>query len=129
MDLSRIYLAVTIFLNSNYLHFLFWSREVSIGTQYGPISKTVSVDIKRQKWRYFKSKVFFHDIFAYQLYILGGEFSFVLALIGTFNPLLFLDQIFGSWIFIKNFQTFLEVKIGINHDRFNLTPCQAHRVL
>ena len=33
---------------------------------------------------------------------------------------------FFSWIFIKNFQTFLEVKIGIN--RVNLTPCQAHFV-
>ena len=34
---------------------------------------------------------------------------------------------FVSWIFIKNFQTFLEVNIEINRD--NLTPCQANWVL
>ena len=34
---------------------------------------------------------------------------------------------FVSWIFIKNVQIFLEVKIEINRD--NLTPCQAHWVL
>ena len=46
---------------------------------------------------------------------------------GGFTPLIILGLIFGSWIFIKNYQTFLEVKIEINWD--NLTPCQAHWVL
>ena len=41
---------------------------------------------------------------------------------GTFHPLFGSD--FVSWIFVKNFQTLLEVKIDIN--RVNLTPCQAH---
>ena len=35
---------------------------------------------------------------------------------GTFHPLSFLDQIFVSWIFIKNFQTILEEKIVSNSD-------------
>ena len=43
----------------------------------------------------------------------------------------YLLVLFGSdfvcWIFIKNFQTLLEVKIDIN--RVNLKPCQAHWVL
>ena len=46
---------------------------------------------------------------------------------GTFTYLLVLGLDFISWICIKNFQTFLEVKIDIN--RVNLTPCQAHWVL
>ena len=46
---------------------------------------------------------------------------------GTFTPLVILGLDFVSWICIKNFQTFLEVKIDIN--RVNLTPCQAHWVL
>ena len=46
---------------------------------------------------------------------------------GTFHPLSFLEQIFGSWIFIKSFKTFFEVKIDIN--RVNLPPCQAQWVL
>ena len=41
---------------------------------------------------------------------------------GTFHPLYFWDQI----LFIKNFQTFLKVKININ--QVDLTPCQAHYV-
>ena len=43
---------------------------------------------------------------------------------GGFTSLIILGLDFFSRIFIKNFQTFLEVKIEINHD--NLTPCQAH---
>ena len=46
---------------------------------------------------------------------------------GGFTPLIIFGLVFYSWIFIKNFQTFLEVKIEINWD--NLTPCQAHWVL
>ena len=46
---------------------------------------------------------------------------------GGFTSLIILGLDFVSWIFIKNFQTFLEVKIEINWD--NLTPCQAHWVL
>ena len=46
---------------------------------------------------------------------------------GGFTPLIIFGLDFVSWIFIKNFQTFLEVKIEINRD--NLTPCQAHWVL
>ena len=55
----------------------------------------------------------------------------------TFNPnwhetrqiyhLITFELDFVSWIFIKNFQRFLEVKIEINRD--NLTPCQANWVL
>ena len=33
---------------------------------------------------------------------------------GTFHPLSFLEKIFSAEFFIKNFQTFLEVKIDIN---------------
>ena len=44
-----------------------------------------------------------------------------------FTPLIIFGLDFVSWIFIKNFQTFLEVKIEIN--RNNLTPCQANWVL
>ena len=44
---------------------------------------------------------------------------------GTFIPLSFLDWIFSTYlILIKNFQTFLKVKIDIN--RINLTTYQAH---
>ena len=46
---------------------------------------------------------------------------------GGFTSLVILGLDFVSWIFIKNFQTFLEVKIQINQD--NLTPCQAYWVL
>ena len=46
---------------------------------------------------------------------------------GGYTPLIVFGLDFVSWIFIKNFQTFLEVKIEINQD--NLTPCQAHWVL
>ena len=46
---------------------------------------------------------------------------------GTFTPLVILGLDFVSWIYIKNFQTFLEVKIDINW--VNLTPCQAPWVL
>ena len=46
---------------------------------------------------------------------------------GTFTPLVISGWDFVSWICIKNFQTFLEVKIDIN--RVNLTPCQAYWVL
>ena len=46
---------------------------------------------------------------------------------GHFPTLVLLGSDFVSWIFIKNFQTFLEVKIDIN--QVNLTPCQAHWVL
>ena len=46
---------------------------------------------------------------------------------GGFTPLIIFVLDFVSWIFIKNFQTFLEAKIEINWD--NLTPCQAHWVL
>ena len=42
---------------------------------------------------------------------------------GTFTSLAILGLDFVR-ICIKNFQTFLEVKIDIN--RVNLTPCQAH---
>jgi len=42
-------------------------------------------------------------------------------------PLVTLGLDFVSWICIKNFQTFLDVKIDINW--VNLTPCQAHWVL
>ena len=45
---------------------------------------------------------------------------------GTFNPLVLFESYFVCWVLIKNFQTFLEVKIDINW--FNLTPCQAHWV-
>ena len=55
-------------------------------------------------------------------------FLFILTLIGMrqgeFTPLIIFGLDFVSLIFIKNFQTFLEVKIEINRD--NLTPCQAH---
>ena len=41
--------------------------------------------------------------------------SYSLTLIGmrgySFHPLSFLDQILGSWFFIKKIQTFLQVKI------------------
>ena len=51
-----------------------------------------------------------------------------LALIGMrgdfFHPLVLFGTDFVCLIFIKNFQTFLEVKIDINW--INLTPCQAH---
>ena len=46
---------------------------------------------------------------------------------GTFTPLVILGLDFVSWICIKNFQTFLEVKIEING--VILTPCPAHWVL
>ena len=46
---------------------------------------------------------------------------------GPFTPLIIFGLDFVSWIFIKDFQTFLEVKIEINWD--NLTPCQNHWVL
>ena len=46
---------------------------------------------------------------------------------GTFNPRVIVGLDFVSWICIKNFQTFLEVKIDIN--QVNLPPCQAHSVL
>ena len=46
---------------------------------------------------------------------------------GGFTSLMIFGLDFVSWIFIKNFQTFLEVKIDINWD--NLTPCQAHLAL
>ena len=42
-------------------------------------------------------------------------------------PLKIFELDLVGWIFIKNFQTFSEVKIEINWD--NLTPCQAHLVL
>ena len=45
---------------------------------------------------------------------------------GTFHPLSSLDQILPAEFFIKDFQTFLELRIDIN--RVNLTPCQAHWV-
>ena len=45
---------------------------------------------------------------------------------GTFTPLVILRFDFVSWICIKNYQTFLGVKIDIN--RVNLTPCQAQWV-
>ena len=45
----------------------------------------------------------------------------------TFISLSFFGSDFVNWIFIKNFQTFLEVKIDVN--RVNLTPCWAHWVL
>ena len=41
---------------------------------------------------------------------------------GTFHPLSFLDQIFGSWIFIKKFQTFLEIKIESGIIKFEFEP-------
>ena len=43
---------------------------------------------------------------------------------GGFTPLIIFRLDFVSLIFFKNFQTFLEVKIGVNRD--NLTPCQAY---
>ena len=46
---------------------------------------------------------------------------------GRIYPLTIFGLDFVSWIFIKNFQTFLEMKIEINRD--NSTPCQAHWVL
>ena len=46
---------------------------------------------------------------------------------GFFYPLVLFGSDFVSWIFFKNFQTFLEVKIDIN--RVILTPCPAHWVL
>ena len=46
---------------------------------------------------------------------------------GTFTPLVILGLDLVCWISIKNFQSFLEVKIDINW--VNLTPCQAHWVL
>ena len=46
---------------------------------------------------------------------------------GPFYLLVLLRLDFVSWIFIKNFQTCLEVKIHIN--QVNLTPCIAHWVL
>ena len=59
---------------------------------------------------------------------LGLRTHDVLTLIGMrqggFTPLIILGSDFVSWFFIKDFQTFGEVKIEINHD--NLTPCQAH---
>ena len=47
--------------------------------------------------------------------------------VGHFYPFVILGLDFISRIFIKNFQTFLGVKIYINWA--NLIPCQAHRVL
>ena len=47
-----------------------------------------------------------------------GGYCYLLVLFGS-------D--FVSWILIKKFKTFLEVKIDIN--LVNLTPCQAHWVL
>ena len=44
-----------------------------------------------------------------------------------FYLLVIFGSVFVSWILIKNFQTFLEVKIYI--DRVSLKPCQAHWVL
>ena len=46
---------------------------------------------------------------------------------GKFTSLIILGMDFGSWIFIKIFQTVLEVKIENNRD--NLTSCQAEWVL
>ena len=46
---------------------------------------------------------------------------------GTFPHLVLFGSDFVSWIFIKNLQTFLEVKIDIS--LVNLTPCQTHCVL
>ena len=46
---------------------------------------------------------------------------------GRIYLLIIFELDFVSWIFIKNFQTFLEVKIEINRD--NLTPFQANWVL
>ena len=48
----------------------------------------------------------------------GGDIFYFLVPLGS-------D--FVGWILIKNFQTFLEVKIDINW--INLTSCQAHWVL
>ena len=73
-----------------------------------------------------------HQILLWNLEILWQSKYFCsLTLIGMrqsgFTPLIIFGLDFVSWIFIKNFQTFLEVKIEINQD--NLTPCQAHWVL
>ena len=46
---------------------------------------------------------------------------------GHFPPLVLFGTDFVSWIFTRNFQTFLEVKIDINWN--NLTPCQVNCVL
>ena len=56
-----------------------------------------------------------------------GELTLIGMRQGTFHPFSFLDHIFSADFFIKNFQTFLEVKIDTN--RVNLTPCQADWVL
>ena len=45
---------------------------------------------------------------------------------GYFYPLVLFGSDFVRWIFFKNFQTFLELKIDIN--RVILTPCPAHWV-
>ena len=46
---------------------------------------------------------------------------------GYFYLLVLFGSDFVNWIFVKKFQTFLEVKIDINW--VNLTLCQAHWVL
>ena len=55
------------------------------------------------------------------------EFTLIGMRQGGFTPLMIFGLDFVSWIFDKNFQTFLELKIEINRD--NLTPCQAQWVL
>ena len=48
---------------------------------------------------------------------------------GNFHPLVLFRSEFASWIFIKNFQTCLEVKIHVNVNRIKLTPCIAYKSL
>ena len=43
-----------------------------------------------------------------------GQLTLIGMREGTFHPLVLFGLDFVSWIFIKNFQTFLEVKIDIN---------------
>ena len=62
---------------------------------------------------------FFLQIWGLSLFGKGGG--------GYFYRLIIFRSEFGSWIFIKKFQTFVEVNYGIKW--VNLTPCQAHWIV
>ena len=72
-------------------------------------------------------KLSFFRCFITQHFKTSKNIKTMLSLIGmrqgTFHPLVLFGSGFVSWIIIKSFQTFLEVKIDINW--INLTPCQA----
>ena len=93
------------------------------------------------RWKLFKNSIvmcnfnqkswIFQQLYGFQRISVNSSLLVSLTLIGMrqggFTPLIIFGLDFVSWIFIKNFQTVLEVKIEINWD--NLKPCQAHWVL